>query len=120
MVRIMVAEDSSAIRMVLHDILQIGNHELVAEAEDGASAVEKFSEIRPDILLLDLAMPKKDGLTVIKEIMPKFPNAKIIVVSASGSEKLIDDCFDAGAVAYISKPFLPEKVLKTISDVSKK
>ena len=66
MARIMVADDSDAIRMVLKDVIEIGHHELVAEAVNGIEAVEKFNATKPDLLLLDLAMPKKDGLDAIK------------------------------------------------------
>jgi len=69
MARIMIADDSDAIRMVLKDILDIGHHELVAEVANGLDAVEKFNESKPDLLLLDMAMPKKDGVYALKEIL---------------------------------------------------
>ena len=69
MAKIMIADDSDAIRLVLKDILGIGEHEVVSEAIDGNDAVEKYAQIKPEILLLDLAMPKKDGLTVVKDII---------------------------------------------------
>lgn len=117
MARIMIADDSDAIRLVLSDILSIGEHEVVGEAVDGSDAVEKFSEINPDVLLLDLAMPKKDGYTVVKEIIEKNSNAKIILITASDNQKVIHDCLNAGALAYISKPFDFDNVLKIITDV---
>jgi len=116
MARVMLADDSNAIRFVLKDILEIGHHELVGEAIDGQEAIEKFTHLNPDVLLLDLAMPKKNGLDVIKELKPKFPQAKIVVVTASGSDDLMAQCLAAGAVDYISKPFDTAKILKTISD----
>ncbi len=119
MARVMVADDSDAIRLVLQDILTIGKHEIVAEATNGAEAVEKFSEANPDILLLDLAMPKKDGLTVVKEIMAKHKNAKIILITASDNQSIINECLKAGASAIISKPFDFDYVLKLIEDTLK-
>ena len=116
MANVLIADDSESIRLVLRDILAIGEHKVAAEAEDGEEAVEKFSEIQPDLLLLDLAMPKKDGLTVVKEIISKHPDAKIIIVTASDDQKTINDCLAAGAVSFISKPFDFNKVLKVISD----
>ena len=112
----MIADDSNAIRLVLRDILAIGHHELVAEAIDGQDTVEKFAQFNPEVLLLDLAMPKKSGLQVIQELIPKFPEAKIVVVTASGSDFLRDQCLEAGAVNYISKPFDTAKILKTVDD----
>jgi two-component system chemotaxis response regulator CheY len=115
----MVADDSDAIRLVLQDILTIGKHEIVAEATNGVEAVERFSEANPDILLLDLAMPKKDGLTVVKEIMAKHKNAKIILITASDNQSIINECLKAGASAIISKPFDFDYVLKLIEDTLK-
>ena len=116
MAKIMIADDSDAIRLVLSDILSIGEHEVIGEAIDGADAVEKYSQIKPDVLLLDLAMPKKDGLTVVKEVIQNDSNAKIILITASDNQKVIHDCLNAGAIAYISKPFDFDNVLKIISN----
>ena len=116
MAKVLVADDSDAIRQVLHDILAIGKHELVGEAIDGNEAVEKFNELQPDLLLLDLAMPKKDGLTVVKEIIEFNPDARIVLITASDNQFIISQCLEAGAIASISKPFDFDKVLKVISD----
>lgn len=120
MANIMIADDSESIRLVLRDILAIGKHTVVGEAIDGADAVEKFSQLNPDILLLDLAMPKKDGLTVVQEVMSSHSDAKIILITASDDQKVIQKCLDAGAVAYISKPFDFDNVLKIINDTISK
>ncbi len=113
----MIADDSDAIRLVLDDILSIGEHEIVSEATDGDEAVDYYKEHNPDILLLDLAMPKKDGLTVVKEIMQIDHNAKIILITASDDQKIINQCMESGASSYISKPFDFKGVLKAISDL---
>lgn len=115
MVNVMIADDSESIRLVLKDILDIGSHVVVGEAIDGQQAVDKYPEINPDVVLLDLAMPKKDGLAVVKEIMSKHPDAKIILITASDNQKIIKDCLSAGALAYISKPFDFDNVLKIIN-----
>ena len=116
MAKVMIADDSDAIRLVLKDILSIGEHEVVSEAIDGNDAIEKYSQILPEVLLLDLAMPKKDGLTVVKEIIGNHPKAKIILITASDDQKVINDCLASGALAYISKPFDFDNVLKIITD----
>jgi two-component system chemotaxis response regulator CheY len=120
MARVMIADDSDAIRLVLQDIMSIGNHEIVAEAVNGNEAVQKFSEVVPDILLLDLAMPKKDGLLVLKEIMEKHPKAKVILITASDNQNIINECLKVGASAFISKPFDFGYVLKLIDDIVEK
>ncbi|MGI0022016.1 MAG: response regulator, partial [Nitrososphaeraceae archaeon] len=111
---------SDAIRLVLSDILTIGHHEIIAEAVNGLEAVEKFSQTNPDVMILDLAMPKKDGLVVIKEIMANHPSAKIILITASDNHSVINDCLKAGACAFISKPFDFDHVLKLITEVLSK
>lgn len=113
----MIADDSDAIRLVLKDILSIGEHNIVCEAKDGAESVDLFFKFNPDLLLLDLAMPKKDGFAVVKEILSKDPKAKIVLVTASDDQKIIQQCLDFGASSYISKPFNFNNILKVISDV---
>src|SRR5713101_5696942 len=117
MMRIMIADDSDAIRMVLKDILDIGHHELVAEATNGFEAVEKFNETKPDLLLLDMAMPKKDGSVALKEILAANINAKIVMITASDNVNTMTTCINAGALAYLLKPFNFEDVLKTIAKI---
>jgi two-component system chemotaxis response regulator CheY len=117
MARIMIADDSDSIRMVLRDILDIGHHELVAEAANGFETVEKFNETKPDLLLLDMAMPKKDGITALREIHDKNPNAKIIMITASDNLNTMTECINAGALAYLLKPFNFEDVLETITKI---
>lgn len=117
MASILVADDSDAIRLVLKDILEVGQHSVVGEASDGQEVVEKYSELKPDLLLLDLAMPKKDGYTALKEIIQLDPDAKIILITAADDQKIINQCLTAGAKAYVSKPFDFDNVLKVISSI---
>lgn len=115
--RIMIADDSDAIRLVLKDILSIDDNEIVAEASDGAEAVDFYQKHKPDVLLLDLAMPKKDGLIVVRELIQFDPNAKIVLITASDDQKIITQCLNEGATTYISKPFDFNSVLKAINDI---
>ncbi len=117
MSRIMIADDSDAIRMVLRDILEIGKHDLVAEASNGVEVVQEFVKTNPDLLLLDMAMPKKDGLTALKEIIAMRPDAKIIMITASDNQETMKECISSGALAYILKPFNFQDVLKVIYQV---
>lgn len=114
----MIADDSDAIRLVLKDILSIGEHEVVVEAVDGAEAVDFYKQHNPEILLLDLAMPKKDGLEVVKDVIAYDSNAKIVLITASDDQKIINACIKSGAKSYISKPFDFNSVLKSITDIS--
>ena len=116
MAKIMIADDSDAIRLVLKDILVIGKHSVVAEAVNGEEAVNLYFKTSPDMLLLDLAMPKKDGLTVLKEILHKDSKAKIVLITASDDQKIINQCLQIGASSCISKPFDFNTVLKQINE----
>jgi len=117
MARIMIAEDSEATRLVLKDSLNIGHHELVAEAKDGIETIEKFNLIHPDVLLLDICMPKKDGVSVLHEIMSSDHEAKIIMITADENFNTIHKSTVEGAQAYIIKPFSFIDVLNAITMV---
>lgn len=117
MADILIADDSSAIRFVLKEILQIGEHNVVAEASDGAEAVDFYREHVPQILLLDLAMPKKDGFQVVQEVIEIDPKAKIILITASDDQNVIRQCLDGGAISHISKPFVFKEVLDSITKI---
>lgn len=117
MALIMIADDSDAIRLVLKDILSIGKYDDILEACDGEESVNLYKENKPSLVLLDLAMPKKDGLTVVQEIIQFDPNAKIILITASDDQKVIQQCLASGASSYISKPFDFNTILKAISDL---
>jgi len=119
MASILITDDSDAIRLVLRDIVEIGKHFVIGEAYDGVDTIEKYTKLKPDLLLLDLAMPKKDGLTVIQEIIEMDPKAKIILITAADDIKIIDKCLASGAKSYIAKPFEFEQVLKIIDETLK-
>ena len=115
MARVMIADDYEDTRFVLKDILKIGKHELAAEAVDGEDTITKFNATSPDLLLLDIAMPKKDGIQVLEEIKKSHPDAKIIMLTANENLDAIQRCVSAGALAYLVKPFELDNVLQTIS-----
>lgn len=114
----MIIDDSDAIRMVLKDILVIGQHKLVSELPSGIDVLDEYKKSNPDIVLLDMAMPKKDGLAVLKEIMAYNSKAKVIMISASDNQETVKGCINAGASAYILKPFNFQEVLNVIIRVA--
>lgn len=115
MAKVMIAEDSKPNREMFKDLLRIGGHEIIAEAEDGFEAVDKFNLTKPDVLLLDISMPKKDGLTVLQEIVARKPDARVIMITASEDLPTITKCMSMGAQAYLIKPFNSDDVLKAIN-----
>ena len=116
--RVVIADDSAFIRKLIRKILEsTGEFEVVDEANNGSGAVISYDENRPDLVILDVNMPLMDGLTAAKKILQKDPNAKIIIVSATGEQKLVvKQASEIGVKAIISKPFNPSKMV----DVAKK
>lgn len=100
--KVLVADDSAFMRKVLMDILQGLGFTNFIEAESGVEAVEKFNSEKPDLVMLDIIMPIKNGIDVLKEI---GKSAKVIVVSAVGQESMIEEAKTLGAIDYIIKPF---------------
>jgi two-component system chemotaxis response regulator CheY len=110
----MIAEDSSGTRMLIRDWMEIKNHEIVAEVSAGDDAVREFNIVKPDVLLLDIAMPKKDGISVLKEIKSKNPEAKIIMLTANEDQNMIAQCAEHGSLAYLIKPFDEEQLMAAV------
>ena len=110
----MIADDAPVVRGLLKDILSVTEHELVAEAVDGDDTIEKFVATKPDVLLLDIDMPKKDGLTTLMEIKRMNPNAKVVMVTVHDEMEMIQDCIKAGALTYIIKPFDTKQLMDAI------
>ncbi|KAB7708061.1 response regulator [Bacillus aerolatus] len=113
--RILVVDDAAFMRMMIKDILSKNGFEVVGEAADGAQAVEKYKELQPDLVTMDITMPEKDGITALKEIKADDPNAKIIMCSAMGQQSMVIDAIQAGAKDFIVKPFQPDRVIEAIS-----
>ena len=118
MASVMVVDDSDAIRMVLKDIVTIGKHNLVGELQNGVEALREYIKLKPDIVLLDMAMPKKDGVSVLREIIDYNPDANVIMISASDNQETVKECLNLVAKAYILKPFNFQEVLDTITKVT--
>ncbi|MEQ6387837.1 response regulator [Bacillaceae bacterium S4-13-58] len=112
--KILIVDDAAFMRMMIKDILTKNGYEVVGEAQDGVQAVEKYSELKPDLVTMDITMPEMDGITALKEIKKKFPDAKIIMCSAMGQQAMVIDAIQAGAKDFIVKPFQADRVLEAI------
>lgn len=115
--RVLITDDTAFMRMTLRRLLEQNGYEVVGEAENGADAVEKYSQLRPDVVTMDLTMPQMDGITAIREIMKIDPGARIIVVSAMGQKPMVIEALNAGAKDFLVKPFQPQRVLEAIQKV---
>jgi two-component system, chemotaxis family, chemotaxis protein CheY len=115
MAKVMIADDSESVRLTLRDMVEAGKHKVVAESVDGNDTLEKFNSVKPDVLLLDVAMPKKDGIETLVELLKYNPKAKVVMITAHDDMDLIENCTKIGALAYITKPFNTDEILQAIS-----
>ncbi|MFC4023140.1 response regulator [Oceanobacillus longus] len=112
--RILIVDDAAFMRMMIKDILTKNGFEVVGEAQDGAQAIEKYNELTPDLVTMDITMPEMDGITSLKEIKKINPEAKIIMCSAMGQQAMVIDAIQAGAKDFIVKPFQGDRVIEAI------
>lgn len=112
--KILIVDDAAFMRMMIKDILTKNGFEVVGEAADGVQAVEKYNELRPDLVTMDITMPEMDGITALKEIRKSDPNAKVIMCSAMGQQAMVIDAIQAGAKDFIVKPFQADRVIEAI------
>jgi len=117
--KVLIVDDAMFMRKMLGDMLKKEGYEIIAEAEDGQDAVEKFKEYKPDLVTMDIIMPDMSGIDAVKEIIKIDPNAKIIMVSAMGHQTLVIEAIQAGAKDYVVKPFQPSRVLEAVQRVLK-
>ncbi len=102
-IRVVIAGDDPAIRALNKIMLKSFGCDVIGEAEDGNEAVELVLQERPDLIILDIVMPRKTGVEALEEIINQFPDAKVIMSSSLADEELADKCFDLGATAYLVK-----------------
>jgi two-component system, chemotaxis family, chemotaxis protein CheY len=112
--KILIVDDAAFMRMMIKEILTKNGYTVVGEAQDGAQAVEKYKELRPDLVTMDITMPEMDGIHALKEIRSFDANAKIIMCSAMGQQAMVIDAIQAGAKDFIVKPFQADRVIEAI------
>ncbi|WP_223066782.1 response regulator [Paenibacillus caui] len=113
--RILIVDDAAFMRMMIRDILTKNGFEVVGEAQDGAQAIEKYKELRPDLITMDITMPEMDGIAALKEIKKIDNAAKVIMCSAMGQQAMVIDAIQAGAKDFIVKPFQSDRVIEAIN-----
>ena len=115
--KIMIVDDAAFMRMMIKDTLTKNGYEDLLEAADGEIAVQMYKSEKPDLVLMDITMPNKNGLEALKEIKEIDPNAKIVMCSAMGQESMVVEAIRSGAKDFIVKPFKAERVLKTVQGI---
>ena len=112
MARVMIVDDAEFMRMVIKDTLLKHGHEVVAEVGDGEEAIQKYLEVKPDIVLMDIIMPDMDGKEALQKLLTVDPEAKIVMCSSLGQQALITESMKIGAMGFIVKPFEPAFTVK--------
>ena len=116
--KVLIVDDAAFMRMMIKEILSKNGYSVVGEASDGAQAVEKYKELGPDLVTMDITMPEMDGISALKEIKKLDPNARVIMCSAMGQQAMVIDAIQAGAKDFIVKPFQADRVLEAIKKTS--
>ena len=115
--KILIVDDAAFMRMMIKDTLKKNGFENLIEASDGEQAVQLFKAENPDLVIMDITMPNKNGLDALKEMKQMDANAKIVMCSAMGQESMVVEAIRSGAKDFIVKPFKAERVLKTVQGI---
>lgn len=117
MKKVLIVDDAAYMRMMLKEILSDHGYEIAGEAENGIEAVEKYQELQPDIVTMDITMPEMDGIEAVKKILAINAHAKIVMCSAMGQQNLVMKSLEAGARDFVVKPFEPERIVQTLESL---
>ena len=110
---ILICDDAAFMRMMIKDILTKNGYNVVGEAENGKVAVDKYTELKPDLVLMDITMPEMDG----KRIKAADPSASVIMCSAMGQQAMVIESIQSGAKDFIVKPFQADRVIEAVQKV---
>lgn len=114
---ILIVDDAAFMRMMIKDVLSKNGFEICGEAENGARAIEKYKELNPELVIMDITMPEVDGIQAVKEIKKINGAAKVIMCSAMGQQAMVIEAIQAGAKDFIVKPFQAERIIEAVKKV---
>ncbi len=120
MARVLVADDASFMRQMIREIVESEGFEVCGEASDGVEAVDEFKRLQPDVVTMDIVMPRKSGIDAVRGIIALDSGACVVMCSALGQETLVAEAIQAGAKDFIVKPFKPDAVIETLKKVLEK
>ncbi|MDL2225001.1 response regulator [Eubacteriales bacterium OttesenSCG-928-M02] len=117
MKKVLVVDDAAFMRASIKNTITKHGYEVVGEAENGEVAVQKYQELQPDIVTMDITMPVKDGLAGLKDILAVNPAANVVMVSAMGQETMVREAIMAGAKGFIVKPFKEDVIINALNNI---
>ena len=109
--RLLVVDDAMIMRAIIKDTAKKAGWEIAGEATNGAEAVERFRELKPDMTTLDIVMPEMDGVEALRAIRQEAPDAKVVMISAIDQRAKLTECIQLGALDFIVKPFDKNRLL---------
>ena len=117
MAKILIVDDAAFMRMMIKDVITKNGFEVAGEAVNGMDAVDKYNELKPDLVLMDITMPEMDGIEALKAIRAADAGANVIMCSAMGQQAMVIDAIQSGAKDFIVKPFQADRVLEAVKKV---
>jgi len=117
MKRVLIVDDAAFMRVSIKNMLTKNGYEIVGEAENGRIAVQKYKELSPDIVTMDITMPEVDGLAGLKEILTVNPAASVIMITAMGQESMVREAVQSGAKGFIVKPFKEDIIVSALKNL---
>lgn len=114
---VLICDDAIFMRTMIGDILKQAGFRVVGEAASGVEAVERYRELKPDLVTMDIVMPEMGGIDAVREILKDDPAAKVLMCSAMGQQALVIEAIQAGARDFVVKPFQPSRVLEAVQRV---
>lgn len=115
---VLVVDDAVFMRTTIKRMLENHEFEVIGEAANGSEAVEMYRTLLPDVVTMDITMPVMTGIEAVKAITSEFPDAKVVMVTALGQQKLIVEAIENGAKDFITKPFNPEQIISVLQNVT--
>ncbi len=112
--RVLIVDDANFMRMIVKDTLTPYGFEICGEAANGNEAVKLYQELKPDLVTMDITMKEKDGLEAARDILAGDPNARIVMVTALGQEKMLMDSLALGVKDFVVKPFESERIVSAV------
>ena len=117
MAKILAVDDAAFMRNIIKSTLGKAGYTEIFEAADGFQAIEKYKQIQPDLVLLDITMPNLNGLETLRAIKTHDPAANVVMCTAMGQEFMVLDAMKYGARDFIVKPFKPDRLIRTVTSI---
>ena len=111
---ILIVDDAAFMRMMIKDVLTKNNYNVVGEAENGKKGIEKFQELDPELVIMDITMPEVNGIEAVKKIKEIDASANVIMCSAMGQQAMVIEAIQAGAKDFIVKPFQADRIIEAV------